>query len=92
MMTGKVVLWSVSIWWTFYKRPKVCYKKWLGPDWTPSYKNPGCKISNHSSWADILVHMQYQPPSYVAKSSVRKVPFVGTIAELCGCLFFDRSS
>ena len=56
-ITGRVVLFSLSSWWTFYSRPKVCYKKWLGPDWKPSYKNPGCKIGNHSSFCDILVHM-----------------------------------
>ena len=57
--TGRIVIWCLSGWWTFYSRPKVCYKKWLGPDWKPTYENPGCKISNHSSFIDILVHMQY---------------------------------
>lgn len=26
---------------------KVNYRKYLGPDWTPSFKNPGTIVSNH---------------------------------------------
>jgi hypothetical protein len=56
-ITGRVVAWTCSGVYLDEERPKICYKKYLGPDWKPSYDNPGSIISNHSSWVDILVHM-----------------------------------
>jgi 1-acyl-sn-glycerol-3-phosphate acyltransferase len=41
---------------------------------------------------DIIVHMWYQPPSYVSKASVRDLPFIGNVAALCGSLFLERAS
>jgi len=55
--TAKNVLLTLSVVWTFKSRPKVCYKKYLGPDWTPYYDKAGCIVTNHSSFADILVQM-----------------------------------
>ena len=89
--TGKCVLWSISVMWTFKSRPKVCYKKYLGPDWKPDYGLSGSLIGNHQSWADMLVSMQYQPCAFVAKDC-RNIPLVGTFAVLCGCLLFDRGN
>ena len=73
-------------------RPKVDYKKYLGEDWKASYDNPGSIVSNHQAWLDIMMHMNRQPPSHVAKASIKKVPFIGYIADYCGCLFIDRGS
>lgn len=56
-ITGRVVAWTCSGVYLEEKRPNICYEKYLGPDWKPSYENPGSIISNHSSWVDILVHM-----------------------------------
>jgi len=44
--------------WTTYKYPKVCYKKYLGPDWVPDYdpKHCACVVANHSSFFDIGIH------------------------------------
>ena len=39
-----------------------------------------------------MVHMYRQPPSHVAKGSIKKVPFIGHVADSVGCLFFDRES
>lgn len=89
-ITGRVVLFSSSCLYIEEKRPKVCYKKYLGPDWTADYEKCGSIVSNHSSWMDILIHMTRQPPSHVSKASVRKIPGVGKIAEAVGCLFLDR--
>ena len=90
-ITGYVVAFtSASVAWTHHVRPKVCYKKYLGPDWKPSYENAGSKVVNHSAWVDILILMQMQAPSFIAKSTVRQVPFVGKIAEIVGSLFIDR--
>ena len=30
------------------------YKKWLGPDWKPTYEGYGIQVSNHISWLDIM--------------------------------------
>lgn len=41
--------------WTFFKKPEVCYKKYLGPDWVADYNknNCGCVVANHSSMFDV---------------------------------------
>lgn len=36
-------------------------------------------VSNHSSWADILVHMSRSFPSFVARSSTKNLLWVGLI-------------
>lgn len=36
--------------------------------------------------------MLRQEPSYVAKQSIKNVPFIGRIAEACGTLFVDRGN
>ena len=91
-LTGRVCLLGFNVLWNDTTIPEISYKKYLGPDWKPEYDGAGSIVTNHQSWMDILVLMCYQPPSFVAKGSVRDVPFVGKIAEICGCLFFDRSS
>ena len=70
----------------------VDYKKWLGPDWKPSFSNPSTIVSNHICWMDILIAQSIFFPSFVAKSSVRKYPFVGNIAAAIDCLFVDSAS
>jgi hypothetical protein len=47
---------------TVKKRKEVCYKKYLGPDWTPQWGddenvNYGSVVTNHTSWADDPVMM-----------------------------------
>ena len=93
MVTAKIVLAAgATVIWIQTNRPKVCYKKYLGPDWKPRYDNFSSRVSNHSAWADILAHMYHQTPSFVSKSAVLKIPFIGKIAELCGSLFLERAS
>jgi 1-acyl-sn-glycerol-3-phosphate acyltransferase len=41
---------------------------------------------------DILIAQSIFFPSFVAKSSVRKYPFVGNIAAAIDCLFVDSAS
>ena len=36
-------------------------------------------VSNHCSWADILVHMAHSFPSFVARSGTDSLPFIGFI-------------
>ena len=80
--------------WMTYKRPKVCYKKFLGPDWKPDYdwKRCGSVVSNHSSFLDIPIHAMCQLPSIIAKNEVKKVPGIGPIATASQCMFLNRSS
>lgn len=53
---------------------------------------PGVIISNHVSYLDILYHMSSSFPSFVAKRSVAKLPFVGLISKCLGCVYVQRES
>jgi 1-acyl-sn-glycerol-3-phosphate acyltransferase len=48
-------------------------------------------ISNHVSWADILVIGSIAPIAYVSKSEIAKWPMVGTAAKSQRTVFVDRS-
>jgi 1-acyl-sn-glycerol-3-phosphate acyltransferase len=48
-------------------------------------------VSNHTSWADILVIGSIAPIAFVSKSEVEKWPLVGTAARLQRTVFVDRS-
>lgn len=37
----------------------------------------GAIVSNHISWADILVHMTQWLPSFVARDATTNLPFIG---------------
>lgn len=55
--------------WTTFEKPKVCYKKYLGPDWVPDYdpKHCACVVGNHSSFFDVPIHVKQQLACFVAK-------------------------
>ncbi|XP_027329864.1 lysophospholipid acyltransferase LPEAT1-like [Abrus precatorius] len=53
---------------------------------------PGVIVSNHVSYLDILYHMSYSFPSFVAKRSVAKLPLVGLISKCLGCVYVQRES
>ena len=44
---GYCVLWGCSIIHQNFVRPTICYKKYLGPDWKPSYEGASSYVSNH---------------------------------------------
>jgi lyso-ornithine lipid O-acyltransferase len=48
-------------------------------------------VSNHVSWADILVIGSMAPVAFVAKREVRDWPLVGVTAELQRTVFVDRT-
>ena len=48
-------------------------------------------VSNHVSWADILVIGSLAPVAFVAKREVRDWPLVGITAELQRTVFVDRA-
>ncbi|KAE9586764.1 hypothetical protein Lal_00004820 [Lupinus albus] len=55
-------------------------------------ERPSVIISNHVSYLDILYHMSSSFPSFVAKKSVSKLPFVGLISKCLGCVYVQRES
>ena len=71
MLSGYGLIACCSVLWVTKKRPKVCYKKYLGPDWEPTYEGQSTNIFNHSAWIDTLTMMTQFNPSFVAKASVR---------------------
>jgi 1-acyl-sn-glycerol-3-phosphate acyltransferase len=81
-----------NVWWIENIKVEYDYKKYLGPDWKPTNERPGSIVSNHQSWVDIIMHMYRQPPSHVAKASIRNVPFIGHVAEAIGSLFLQREN
>jgi 1-acyl-sn-glycerol-3-phosphate acyltransferase len=50
----------------------------------------GLIVSNHLTYLDILVYSAARPFLFVAKSEVRRWPFLGTMARLGGTIFVDR--
>ena len=55
-----------------------------------SKAQPVCVVSNHTSWADILIFMAEMFPSFVAKATIRKLPLVGVISDTMGCIYVER--
>ena len=53
-----VLFGGAGVCWVDNKRPKVCYKKYLGPDWVADYDSTTCGtvISNHCCFLDIPLH------------------------------------
>ena len=55
------------------------------PDTRPQHVTQGVRIagivSNHCSWADILVHMSRSFPSFVARASTKNLLWVGLIRQ-----------
>lgn len=80
--------------WVSTERPKVCYKKYLGPDWKPDYdfEHCGSIVSNHSSFLDTLVHTMFSMCCFIAKEEVKKIPGIGLNARNMKCLFIDREA
>jgi 1-acyl-sn-glycerol-3-phosphate acyltransferase len=80
--------------WVFTERPKVCYKKFLGPDWVADYDWQHCAtvVCNHSAFLDSFMHGLVQYPSIVAKKEVKNIPGIGPISIAAQNLHLDRSS
>lgn len=55
-------------------------------------QRPRVIVSNHVSYLDILYHMSASFPSFVAKRSVGKLPFIGIISKCLGCVYVQRES
>lgn len=47
-------------------------------------------IANHLSYVDVLVLMAERPAIFITSVEMREIFFLGTIAQLGGCLFVER--
>lgn len=69
------------------------YKYYFGEDYQISYTDRYSLITcNHISWLEILFNLYKFAPGFISKISVKKIPFIGFIAEELQCLFLDRTN
>eukprot|EP01026_Neomeris_dumetosa_P057807 TRINITY_DN5340_c0_g1_i7.p1 TRINITY_DN5340_c0_g1~~TRINITY_DN5340_c0_g1_i7.p1 ORF type:complete len:330 (-),score=29.63 TRINITY_DN5340_c0_g1_i7:570-1493(-) len=47
-------------------------------------------VSNHVSWMDILLFIQRYFPAFVARAGTERIPVVGYISDMFGCLYIER--
>jgi 1-acyl-sn-glycerol-3-phosphate acyltransferase len=48
--------------------------------------------TNHCSWVDIIYFLTSpEIPSFVSKASVKRFPFIGTLASAMQCIFIERT-
>ncbi|GAX73549.1 hypothetical protein CEUSTIGMA_g1000.t1 [Chlamydomonas eustigma] len=48
-------------------------------------------ISNHCSWADILIHLSRSFPSFAARDGTQNLPLIGYISKVVQCVFVERN-
>ena len=48
-------------------------------------------VANHISWLDIFVLNAFQPSRFIAKSEIRRWPFLGLLVGSVGTIFLDRT-
>ena len=75
---------------TYTKRDDIDYKKWLGPDWKPTFDGVGLQVSNHQTWLDITTLLCTDTTSYIADSGVKNIPGIGLIAEAIQSVYTVR--
>ena len=68
------------------------YKKFLGPDWTPSTKKAGVVVCNHSSFIDVVaIYASQTPiPAFLCKSEIKHIPGVSYMTNLTQALYIER--
>ena len=47
-------------------------------------------VSNHLGWMEAAYIMAVYAPSFVAKSSIRKMPIIGWVGDQIGNIWIDR--
>lgn len=50
----------------------------------------GCIVSNHASWADILILCSMFFNTYVAKASITTLPLIGFLSQVMRVIFVNR--
>jgi len=69
-------------WIEIKKDEKMCYKKYLGPDWKPVWSGAPTYVQNHTSIADGFLGVLTLFPSYVARENVRDIAGIGTLMAI----------
>lgn len=83
LWTAKVILIFGPMMLTYeVERPNVDYKKYLGPDWKPSYEKPSTIVANHSCWVDIVLITLMKFPSFTPKIEIQKWPVIGQVCDI----------
>jgi len=72
------------------KNKFVDYKKYLGPDWQPTYEGAPTMIANHMSWLCIAIGVGHFCACFVSKIMVRQIPGVWRVSDLIGCIYVTR--
>jgi 1-acyl-sn-glycerol-3-phosphate acyltransferase len=70
------------------------YRKYLGEDYKPEDHADKYTtiIANHISWMDIVYIGSRIAPSFCAKESVQKIPFIGFCTYAMKTIYIDRTS
>ncbi len=71
------------------------YSEYLGPDYKRTQKFPpliSTYVSNHVSWADIIVFLRVNQPAFATKLELKLIPVFGLLCQALGCIFIDRGS
>jgi 1-acyl-sn-glycerol-3-phosphate acyltransferase len=100
LLVGKLLLWP-------FPGRRVALRHWVLRNWGRmtlrlaggrrrveghAPRGPGLFVSNHLSYADILLLAGEVPGRFVAKAEIRNWPFVGWMCRTADVLFVDRSS
>lgn len=68
------------------------YRKYLGPDWKPTYDGAGIIVSNHQAMYDTFIHLACDSrQAFIAKAEARNYPGLGGVAAAIGCIFIERA-
>lgn len=91
-IAGRIFALLLGVVWLKTERPKVDWRKYLGPDWVATYDKPSTLVSNHSSMVDALLFIWLYMPSFLAKKSVSTYPLVSGCALGLQSFFIDRGA
>jgi len=67
------------------------YTEYLGSDWKLEYEGASTLISNHVSWIDTCFAIVYYFPTIVARESLQKTPFIGSVLRAMATIFIIRT-
>ena len=98
LIAGLVGFWSrpflalQGVFFLKHDKPTVDYRKWLGPDWKPTYDGAGIYVANHQCPTDILANFILLPvkPAYVSKAKNKNIPGVGFVMKSMQCVFVEN--
>lgn len=66
------------------------YSEYLGPDWKKEYEGASTLIGNHVSWFDAVFAIVYYFPTIVARDTLQKTPFIGSVLRAMNTIFLAR--